>query len=56
MKAQQDDALSFLKQQESLLKNGVMPQREYDVAQTAYQTAQARYDQAAAQLNQAMLS
>jgi HlyD family secretion protein len=56
LKAQQDDALSYLKQQESLLKNGVVPQREYDVAQTAYQTAQAKYDQAAAQLNQAMLA
>ena len=56
LKAQQDDALSFLKQQESLVKNGVVPQREYDVAETAYRTAQARYDQAAAQLNQAMLS
>ena len=56
LKAQQDDALSYLKQQESLLKSGVVPQRDYDVAQTAYQTAQAKYDQAAAQLNQALLS
>lgn len=56
LKAQQDDALSYLKQQESLLKSGVVPQRDYDVAQTAYQTAQAKYDQAAAQLNQAILS
>src|SRR5947207_14931825 len=56
LKAQQDDALSYLKQQESLLKSGVVPQRDLDVAQTAYQTAQARYDQAAAQLNQAILS
>jgi HlyD family secretion protein len=56
LKAQQDDALSYLKQQESLLKSGVVPQREYDIAQTAYQTAQAKYDQAAAQLNQAMLA
>jgi HlyD family secretion protein len=56
LKAQQDDALSYLKQQESLLKNGVVPQREYDIAQTAYQTAQARYDQASAQLNQAVLA
>jgi HlyD family secretion protein len=55
LKAQQDDALSYLKQQESLLKAGVVPQREYDIAQTAYRTAQARYDQAAAQLNQAVL-
>jgi HlyD family secretion protein len=56
LKAQQDDALSYLRQQESLFKNGVVPQREFDVAQTAYQTAQAKYDQAAAQLNQAMLA
>ncbi len=56
LKAQQDDALSYLKQQESLLKSGVVPQREYDIAQTAYRTAEARYNQAAAQLNQAVLS
>jgi HlyD family secretion protein len=56
LKAQQDDALSYLKQQESLLKSGVVPQRDYDVAQTAYRAAEARYNQAAAQLNQAVLS
>jgi HlyD family secretion protein len=56
LKAQQDDALSFLKQQESLLKAGVIPQRDYDVAQTAYKTAEARYNQAVAQLNQAKLT
>lgn len=56
LKAQQDDAMSFLKQQESLLKSGVVPQRDYDVALTAYKAAEARYNQAAAQLNQAELS
>jgi HlyD family secretion protein len=56
LKAQQDDAMSFLKQQESLLKSGVVPQRDYDVALTAYKAAEARYNQAAAQLNQAVLS
>lgn len=56
LKAQQDDALSFLRQQEALTKSGVLPQRELDIAKTAYQTAQARYDQAAAQLRQAELS
>jgi HlyD family secretion protein len=56
LKAQQDDALSFLKQQESLLKAGVIAQRDYDVAQTAYKTAEARYNQAVAQLNQAKLT
>ena len=56
LKAQQDDALSLLKQQESLLKAGVIAQRDYDVSLTAYKTAQARYNQAVAQLNQAKLS
>ncbi|MEA2204153.1 MAG: HlyD family secretion protein [Blastocatellia bacterium] len=56
LKAQQDDAMSFLKQQESLLRAGVVAQRDYDIAQTAYRTAEARYNQAASQLNQAVLS
>jgi HlyD family secretion protein len=56
LKAQQDDAMSLLKQQESLLKAGVIAQRDYDVAVTAYKTAEARYTQAVAQLNQAKLT
>ena len=56
LKAQQDDALSYLKQQESLFKSGVIAQRDYDVADTSYKAAAARYNQAAAQLNQAVLS
>ncbi|MFN2406693.1 MAG: efflux RND transporter periplasmic adaptor subunit [Pyrinomonadaceae bacterium] len=56
LKAQQDDALSLLKQQESLLKAGVIAQRDYEVAQTTYRTAEARYNQAVAQLNQSKLS
>lgn len=56
LKAQQDDALSFLKQQEALVQSGVIAQRELDVAKTSYRTAQARYDQAVAQLSQAKLS
>ena len=56
LKAQQDDALSLLKQQESLLKSGVIAQRDYDVAKTAYQAAEARYNQAAAQLNQSVFA
>lgn len=56
LKAQQDDALSFLRQQEALVKSGVIAQRELDIAKTSYATAQARYDQAVAQLNQAKLS
>ena len=55
LKAQQDDALSLLKQQESLLKAGVLAQRDYDIAMTAYKTAEARYNQAVAQLQQAKL-
>lgn len=56
LKAQQDDAFSFLKQQEALVQSGVIAQRELDIAKTSYVTAQARYDQAIAQLNQAKLS
>ena len=56
LKAQLDDALAFLKQQDSLMKSGVIAQRDYDLANTAYKTAEARYNQAAAQLNQAVLS
>lgn len=56
LKAQQDDAMSLLKQQESLVKSGIIAQRDLDVAQTAYQTAKAKYDQGVAQLNQAILS
>ena len=56
LKAQQDDALSFLRQQEALVQSGVIAQRELDIAKTSYRTAEARYDQAVAQLNQAKLS
>ncbi|HEV7746622.1 MAG TPA: efflux RND transporter periplasmic adaptor subunit [Pyrinomonadaceae bacterium] len=56
LKAQLDDALAFLRQQESLMKSGVIAQRDYDLANTAYKTAEARYNQSAAQLNQAVLS
>ena len=56
LKAQQDDALSFLRQQESLAQSGVIAQRDLDTAKTSYKTAEARYDQAVAQLNQAKLS
>ena len=56
LKAQQDDAMSLLKQQESLLKAGVIAQRDYDVAVTTYRTAEARYNQAVAQLDQAKLT
>jgi len=56
LKAQQDDALSLLKQQQALVKSGVIAQRDLETAQTAYRTAQARYDQGVAQLNQATMS
>lgn len=56
LKAQQDDALSLLNQQESLLKSGVIAQRDYDTAKTSYQAAQARYNQALAQVNMAVYS
>ncbi len=56
LKAQLDDALAFLRQQEYLMKSGVIAQRDYDLANTAYKTAEARHNQATAQLNQAVLS
>ena len=56
LKAQQDDALSLLKQQDSLLKSGVIAQRDYDTAKTSYQAAEARYNQAQAQVNMAVYS
>jgi HlyD family secretion protein len=55
LKAERDDAMSSLKQQEALASAGVISKRDYEVAQTAYKTADARYNQAAAQLNQAMI-
>ncbi|MFN2531130.1 MAG: efflux RND transporter periplasmic adaptor subunit [Pyrinomonadaceae bacterium] len=56
LKAERDDALSALKQQESLASAGVISKRDYEVAQTAFKTADARYNQAAAQLNQAVVN
>lgn len=56
MKAQMDDAGSFLKQQESLAASGVIARRDVETAQTSYTTAEARYQQAVAQMNQAVLS
>jgi HlyD family secretion protein len=56
LKAQLDDAASFLRQEQSLLQSGVIAQREYETAQTSYKTAEARYDQAVAQLRMAQVS
>jgi HlyD family secretion protein len=56
LKAQLDDARSFMRQQESLVASGVIARRDLEIAQTASATAQARYNQAVSQLNQAKLS
>ena len=56
LKAQLDDAASFLRQEQALLQSGVIAQREYETAQTSYKTAEARYNQAVAQLRMAQLS
>ena len=56
LKAQRDDAMSSLKQQQALAKAGVVSQRDLEIAETAYRTADARYNQAAAQLSQAVVS
>lgn len=56
LKAQMDDAASFLRQEQTLLQSGVIAQREYETAQTSYKTAEARYNQAVAQLRMAQLS
>lgn len=56
LKAQLDDAASFMRQEQSLLQSGVIAQREYETAQTSYKTAEARHNQAVAQLRMAQLS
>jgi HlyD family secretion protein len=56
LKAQMDDAASFLRQEQTLLQGGVIAQRELETAQTSYKTAEARYSQAVAQLRMAQLS
>jgi HlyD family secretion protein len=56
LKAQLDDAASFMRQEQSLLQSGVISQRELETAQTGYKTAEARYNQAAAQLKMAQVS
>jgi HlyD family secretion protein len=56
LKAQRDDALSLLRQQQSLADAGVISRRDYDTAETAFKAADARYNQAEAQLNQAVLA
>ena len=55
LKAQRDDALSLMRQQESLVNAGVISRRDYETAETAFRAAEARYQQAEAQLSQAEL-
>ncbi len=56
LKAELDDAASFLRQEQTLLQGGVIPQREYETAQTSYKTAEAKYNQSVAQLKMAQVS
>lgn len=56
LKAERDDALSALNQQQALATAGVISKRDLEIAQTAFRTADARYNQAAAQLSQAMIN
>ena len=56
LKAERDDAMSALKQQEQLAAAGVIAKRDLEVAQTSFRTADARYTQAQAQLNQAVVN
>ena len=56
LKAQLDDAASYLHQQESLVEAGVIARRDLEVAQTSYKTAEAKYKQAQTQVSQAMLT
>jgi HlyD family secretion protein len=56
LKAQRDDAQSFLTRQEALAAAGLIAARELETARTALQAADARYNQAMAQLDQARLS
>lgn len=53
LKAQRDDSLNLLRQQETLVASGIITQRDLQTAQTAYRADDARYNQAVAQLNQA---
>ena len=56
LKAERDDAMSSLQQQQALAEAGVISKRDFEVAQTTFRTADARYNQAAAQLNQAVVN
>jgi HlyD family secretion protein len=56
LKAQVDDALSLLKKQQTLFSEGIVAQREVEVADTSYKSAKARYEQALAQVSQAQIT
>jgi len=56
LRAQLEDAASFVKKQEALSESGLIAQRDLETSRTTYKAAQARYDQAAAQLQQAQVS
>ena len=56
LRAQRDDARSFLERQTSLVENGLITQREFEAARTSYRAADERYKQAEAQLQQARIA
>ena len=56
LKAQSDDAKSFLTRQQVLADKGLITQRDLESASNSYQTALARYNQAKAQLDQARVT
>jgi HlyD family secretion protein len=56
LRAQRDDAASFVKRQEALSEDGLIAQRDLETSRTTYEAAQARYEQADAQLQQAQVS
>lgn len=56
LKAASDDALSLLRKQQTLYSEGVIAERDLEVAQTGYKSAFARYQQAIAQTNQAKVT
>ncbi|MEP6946733.1 MAG: efflux RND transporter periplasmic adaptor subunit [Acidobacteriota bacterium] len=55
LKAESDDALSLLKKQQALQSEGIIAERDLEVAQTSYKSALAKYQQALAQVNQAQV-
>jgi len=56
LKAQADDSLSLLNKQKTLFSEGIIAERDLEVAQTGYKSALAKYQQALAQVNQAQVT